>query len=93
MLGALWGFLGFAATVVAGIASFTIAREFVRSRLRFVDAVRHPMAPWLAGAVVVLVGMPIAALLPLITATTATVAGVAAGFGTASGVKALKSGN
>ncbi len=93
MLGALWGFLGFTATVIAGIASFTIAREFVRSRLRFVDAIRHPMAPWLAGAAVILIGIPIAGLLPLITATTATVAGVAAGLGTASGVKALRSGN
>lgn len=93
MLGALWGFLGFAATVVAGIGAFVIAREFVRSKLRFVDAVKHPVAPWLAGAAVLLIGLPIAGLLPLITAGTAAVAGIAAGLGTASGVKALKSGD
>lgn len=93
MLGALWGFLGFAATLVAGIAAFMIAREFVRNRLRFVDAVKHPAAPWLAGAGVVLIGLPIAGLLPVITAGTAAVAGIAAGLGTASGIKALKSGN
>lgn len=92
MLGALWGFLGFAATVVAGLAAFTISREFVRSKLRFVDAARHPAAPWFAGAVVLLIGWPIAGILPLITAGTAVVAGIATGLGTASGVKALKSG-
>lgn len=93
MLGALWGLLGFVATLVAGIAAFTLAREFVRNKLRFVDAVKHPATPWLAGAAVLLVGLPIAGLLPLITAGTAIVAGLATGFGTASGVKALKSGN
>jgi hypothetical protein len=39
---AIGGFLTFAVTMVAGIGAFTITREFVRQRLRFVDAVRHP---------------------------------------------------
>lgn len=92
MLEGIWGLLGFALTGVAGVAAFVIAREFVRNRLRFVDAVKHPAAPWIAGLGVLLIGTPIAGLLPLITVTTAAVAGVATGLGTASGVKALKRG-
>ena len=33
----------------AGIGGFVLARDFVRRRLRFVDAVHHPLAPLLAG--------------------------------------------
>ena len=40
-----------------------------------------------------LVAWPIAGILPLITAGTAAVAGVMSGFGTASGVKALRRGD
>jgi hypothetical protein len=86
------GLLYFAVTAAAGIFAFGIAREFVRRRLRFVDAVRHPLAPWIAGFGVLMIASPIAWLLPLITTTTAFVAGAAAGLGTASGVKALKRG-
>lgn len=93
MFGAIGSFLAFVVTAVVGIGAFGIAREFVRQRLRFVDAVRHPLAPWIAGAGVLLVAQPITWLLPLIGGTTAVVAGVAAGLGTSSGVKALKSGN
>ena len=93
MFGAIGSFLAIVVTAVVGIGAFAISREFVRQRLRFVDAVRHPLAPWLAGAGVLLVAQPIAWLLPLVTGTTAVVAGVAAGLGTSSGVKALKSGN
>jgi hypothetical protein len=86
------GLLYFAITAAAGLITFGVTREFVRQRLRFVDAARHPVVPWLAAFGVLLVMLPVAALLPLITATTAGVAGAAAGLGTASGVKALKSG-
>lgn len=92
MFEGVWSFLGFAVTLVAGIGAFTLSREFVRRRLRFVDAVKHPAVPWIVGGGVLLLASPIAALLPLVTVTTAAVAGVATGFGTASGVKALKRG-
>lgn len=93
MFEAIGGFLTFAVTMVVGIGSFTIAREFVRQRLRFVDAAKHPALPWVAGGVVLLAASPVAWLLPLIGGGTAAVAGVAAGFGTNSGVKALKRGD
>jgi hypothetical protein len=89
---AIGGLLTFAVTVAAGIGAFTITREFVRLRLRFVDTVRHPAVPWIAGGVVLLAAAPIAGLLPIITGGTAAVAGIAAGLGTNSGVKALKRG-
>ncbi|MFN8654130.1 MAG: hypothetical protein U0133_19690 [Gemmatimonadales bacterium] len=81
----------FALGVAAGIAGFSIARNFVQTRLRFVDAIRSPAAPWLAGLAAAVIAWPIA-LLPLITTTTTTIFGIGAGLGTASGVKALKRG-
>ncbi len=92
MFQALAGLIGFVATAVAGIAMFQVSREFVRRRLRFVDAVRGPMVPWVVALGVALLAMPVVGLLPIVGATTAMVAGAAAGFGTASGVKALKRG-
>ena len=77
--------------VAAGVIGFLLARGFVRNRLRFVDAVYSPAAPWFAGLWAALVAWP-AALLPLITGTTAVVFGVGAGLGTRSAVKTLKQG-
>jgi hypothetical protein len=77
--------------LLAGVVGFVVAKRFVRNRLRFVDAVRSPFAPWIAGALAALVAWPIS-LLPLVTTTMTTVFGIGAGLGTASGVKALKRG-
>jgi hypothetical protein len=92
MLEGIWSLLSLGVTLVVGGLAFSVTREFVRRRLRFVDAVRHPALPWLVGGVVILIASPIALVLPLITATTAVVAGFGTGLGTASGVKALKRG-
>ena len=93
MLGAFFGLVSLVITAVAGLLAFGFTREFSRSRLRFVDAARNPVLPWVVGVITVVVAMPIAALLPLITGLTALVTGAAAGLGTASGVKALKRGD
>ncbi len=92
MFGAIGGLLSLIISAAAGLFMFGLAREYVRNRLRFVDAVRNPIAPWVAGFAVLLVMSPIAALLPLVTGFTAALAGLATGLGTASGVKALKRG-
>ena len=81
-----------AVTAVATIAGFVIARDFVRRRLRFVDAVRYPATPWIVGLGAALVAWPVA-LLPIVTTATTTLFGIGAGLGTASGVKALRSGD
>jgi hypothetical protein len=85
------GLLSLAVTVAAVAGGFVIARDFVVRRLRFVDGVRSPLAPWIAGIGAALVAWPVA-ILPIVTTATTTLFGVAAGFGTASGVKALKRG-
>jgi hypothetical protein len=84
--------ISLALALTAGVFTFGFARGFVRRRLRFVDAVRSPLAPILAAVGVAIVALPLT-LLPLITGFTAAVVGLAAGFGTASGVKALKRGD
>ena len=77
--------------VAAVAAGFALASSFVRRRLRFVDAIYSPAAPWLAGLAVAVIAWPIA-ILPLVTTTATTLFGLGAGLGTASGVKALRRG-
>jgi cytochrome c biogenesis protein CcdA len=55
--------------VAAGIAGYFVARNFVRRRLRFVDAIYSPLAPWIAGMLAALSMWPVA-LLPLVSGTT-----------------------
>ena len=88
MLGTIFGLT----LMAAAVGGFLLARNFVRRRLRYVDAIYKPAAPWVAGILAAIVAAP-AALLPIITTTTTTLFGVGAGFGTASGVKALKRGD
>ncbi|HET8623875.1 MAG TPA: hypothetical protein VFM14_09960 [Gemmatimonadales bacterium] len=77
-------------SIVAGYAGFRIARDFVRRRLRFVDAVRSPWAPWIAGLAAGVLALPLT-LVPLVPIGTLFVAAVALGIGmgTASGARAL----
>jgi hypothetical protein len=84
--------LRFAVVVAAGVAGFALTRNFVRRRLRFVDAVRQPWVPWVVGIIVVTLTAPIAWFLPLVTKAATVLFGVGSGVGTASGVKALKRG-
>lgn len=76
-------------TAAAAVGGFSLARRFVRRRLRFVDAVYSPFAPVVAGLIAATVVWP-AALLPIVSTGTAIWFGVGAGVGTASGVRALR---
>jgi hypothetical protein len=67
-------------------AGFVFTRGFVRRRLRYVDAIQKPAAPWIAGAVAAAVALPVTAL-PLITWGTAIAFGVGVAGGVASGRK------
>src|SRR3989442_6934004 len=62
---------------------FVATRNFVRRRLRFVDAVRKPAAPLVAGLAATIVALPVAAL-PLVTVWTAAAFGVGVAGGVAS---------
>lgn len=76
-------------SLTAGAIGFILTRNFVRGRLRFVDAVRSPVAPFIAGLAAAIVAWP-AALLPFVTLTTTILFGIGTGLGTASGVRALE---
>jgi len=77
---------------VSGVLAFGFARGFVRRRLRFVDAARSPLTPFIAGGLGLLVAAPFT-LLPLITGATVAVVGLGAGLGARSGAVALRRGN
>ncbi len=81
--------LPFLITLTAGAISFILARNFVRRRLRFVDAVHSPLAPLLAGLGAALIAWP-AALLPMVTLATAVAFGIGDGLGTLSCARALR---
>lgn len=66
---------------------FVTARNFVKQRLRFVDAAQKRSAPVVAGVVATAAALPIAAL-PIITIPMAIVFGLGVGTGWASGQKA-----
>jgi uncharacterized protein involved in cysteine biosynthesis len=95
MINTVIAILALTVTVGSGILAFGFARGFVRRRLRFVDAVRSPVAPVLAAVGAAILIMPLT-LLPLvnivISGVTAAVVGLGAGLGTRSGVKALQRG-
>lgn len=71
-------------TAVAAGGGFFATRNFVKRRLRYVDAIQKPAAPLIAGAVAMAVALPVAAL-PIITVTTAVLVGAGVAAGVASG--------
>ncbi len=76
--------LGFLIGIAALGGGFVATRNFVRRRLRFVDAVQKPAAPLIAGIAAAAVALPVAAL-PLVTVWTAAAFGVGVAGGVASG--------
>ena len=82
----------FGVLAAVGIAGYVISKNFVRRRLRFVDAIQSPLAPIAAGVLAFVVVWPLS-FLPFITTTTAVLAGFATAFGTASGARALRRGD
>jgi hypothetical protein len=83
--------IAFLVTAAAGVCGYLLAKRFVGTRLRFVDAVRSPWAPWIAGAMAAVLASPLA-LLPLVGSTSALAFGIGVGLGTASGVRAIRRG-
>jgi len=71
-------------TAAALIGGYVLSRNFVRRRLRYVDALQKPSAPLIAGVAAAAVVLPIAAL-PIITVGTAVAFGVGVASGVASG--------
>jgi hypothetical protein len=81
--------------VIAGAAAglgYIRSRDFVASRLRFVDAAQSPAAPLVAGVAAAAVAAPVALLLPLVGAGTVLLFGAAVGVGTRAGVRRIRDG-
>ena len=76
--------IGLALAVAALAGGFLVTRDFVRRKLRYVDAVRKPSAPLIAGVAAAAVVLPVA-LLPIVTIGTAVAFGVGVAGGVASG--------
>jgi hypothetical protein len=76
------------ALAAAGLG-YLVARNFVRRRLRFVDAIQSPLAPLVAGLLATLVFWPLS-LLPLVKLSTAILFGIGTALGTASGARAIR---
>jgi hypothetical protein len=66
---------------------FVAARNFVKNRLRFVDAAQKRSAPVVAGVAATAVALPVA-ILPVISIPMAIAFGLGVGTGWASGQKA-----
>ncbi len=81
-----------AATGAAGVFGYAKSRRFVRERLRFVDKVRKPYVPFVAGGAAAAAAAPVVALLPIIGAGTAVIFGASVGAGVATGRKDMEKG-
>jgi hypothetical protein len=84
------GLIGFAATAAATAVGFFQSRLFVRTKLRFVDAVQTTKAPIIAGVGAAIVAAPVVALLPLVGAGTAILFGFGVGTGVAAGARDIR---
>jgi len=78
--------IGLLIGVAALGGGFVSTRNFVRRRLRFVDAAQKPAVPLLVGLAATALALPIA-LLPVVTVGTAVAFGVGVGGGFAAGRK------
>lgn len=77
--------LGLAISLAVAIFGYSRARAFVSERLRYVDAVNHPLAPLMAGAGAFALGALVVAFLPIVGVGTALTFGLAVGLGVSAG--------
>lgn len=84
--------LSFAIASVIAIVLHGTARRFVRSRLRYVDAVQKAIVPWAAGGAAFLLGALLVPMLPIVGIGTAIAAALAVGSGVAAGARDIRKG-
>ena len=84
--------IGIGISIAVSVIAYVQTRDFVRRRLRYVEYVQTPTAPWIAGLGVALVALPIAAFLPLVGIGTAIVLGASVGTAVAHGVRDSRGG-
>ena len=76
--------LGLILAGTALVGGYTVTKNFVRRRLRYVDAVQRPSAPLIAGAVAAAALLPVT-ILPAVGLGTMLALGVGVAGGVASG--------
>lgn len=77
-------------SLAASMLAYAQARSFVTRRLRYVDAVQTPLAPFVAGILAFIALLPVAAILPLVGVGTAVSVGIAVGAGVAAGARDVR---
>ena len=82
--------LSIVVSFAVSLLAYAQARNFVTRRLRYVDAVQTPLAPFIAGIASAVVLLPIVALLPLVGVGTAISVGFAVGAGVAAGAREVR---
>lgn len=88
MFHTLLGLAMLALTAVVAVGGYVFARDFVRRRLRFVDAVRSPWFPAVIGVIAFVVAWPVA-LLPFVGVGIPAVFAIGTTLGTISGIRAI----
>ncbi len=77
-------------TGAAAIFGYIKTRQFVRRRLRFVDAVNNPLTPLIAGGAAWLLTIPVFGFLPIVGFVSAILFGLGIGAGVLHGAKDVK---
>ena len=83
----MFAMIGILVAAAATYFGYSLARDYTASRLKFVDAVQKPGLAFIAGAVAFVVALPIAWMLPFVSAITAVLFGVSVGLGVSAGAK------
>jgi hypothetical protein len=77
-------------SLAASMLAYAQTRSFVTRRLRYVEAVQNPIAPFIAGALAALILLPIVAIIPFVGVGTAVSVGLAVGAGVAAGARDVR---
>lgn len=77
-------------TIAVAVLGFAVSHRFVETRLRYVDAVQRPVAPFAAGAIAALIAIPIVALMPWVGIVTAFGFGFGVYAGVSSGARSIR---
>ncbi len=88
----MFGLIGLAVAFGASWFGYSIARRFVRERLRYVEAALSPGAAIMVGLLAAIVAYPVAWILPIIGPGTAVVFGLGTGLGARAGAADVKRG-
>jgi hypothetical protein len=82
--------IGLAITLAVALIGYWQAKQFVQSKLRFVDAVHKATAPLLAGVAAAAVAMPVVWLLPVVGTGTALLFGAGLALGVNAGARDIR---